>query len=87
MKRFLIPALVASMLMLSGCGNDKVINGKDYQTFGVANQESQRDPSILYEVSAGSVIWAVILSETIVVPVYVIGWDLWQPVRVKASGN
>ena len=83
MKRILLAASIAALSLLSACGNDKVINGKEHQTFGIFNEESQRDPSVLYEVSAGSVIWAIILSETIIVPVYVVGWDLWQPVRAR----
>ena len=84
MKRtFLLAAALATTLMLSACGNDKVINGKKYQTYGIFDEESQKNPNILYEVSPGSVIWAIILCETIVVPVYVIGWDLWQPVQAK----
>jgi hypothetical protein len=82
-RSLLVIALAASMLALTACGNDKTIDGKNYETFGVFNQESQKDPKILYEVSAGSVIWAIILSETIIVPVYVIGWDLWQPIKTK----
>jgi hypothetical protein len=84
MKRtLLLVAALATTLMLSACGNDKTINGKNYDTYGVFNEESQKDPAILYEVSAGSVIWAIILCETIVFPVYIVGWDLWQPVRAK----
>ena len=84
MKRtLLIAAALASTLALAGCGNDKVINGKDYQTYGIFNEDDVKDPAIKYEVSKGSVIWAIILCETIVVPVYTIGWDLWQPVHAK----
>jgi hypothetical protein len=81
MKRLLLSIALVSTMLLSGCGNDKTIDGKHYDTYGLFNQESTRDPKIMYEVSAGSVIWAIILSETIIVPVYIIGWDLWQPVK------
>ena len=57
--------IVTAALALAGCGNDKTINNKHYQTFGVANQDVFRDSNIEYEISAGSVIWAIILSETI----------------------
>lgn len=84
MKRtLLIVAALASTLLLTACGNDKTINGKNYPTYGVFNEESHRDPAIAYEVSPGSVIWAIILCETIVFPVYIVGWDLWQPVHAK----
>jgi len=84
MKRtLLLAAALASTLLLTACGNDKVINGKDYQTYGVFNEDDVKDPAIRYEVSPGSVIWAIILCETVVFPVYIIGWDLWQPVSAK----
>jgi hypothetical protein len=81
MKKLLFAAILASLL--AGCGNDKVIEGVHYPTFGVANDDAQRNPKIQYEISAGSVIWAVLLCETIVFPIYIIGWDLYQPVKVK----
>ncbi len=82
MKRSLLAVvLAATVLALSACGNDKTIDGKHYDTYGLANSDSHKDPKILYEISAGSVIWAIILSETIIVPVYIIGWDLYQPVK------
>lgn len=84
MKRtLLLVAALASTLLLSACGNDKTINGKNYQTYGVFNEDANKDDGIKYEVSAGSVIWAIILCETVVFPVYIIGWDLWQPVKTK----
>ena len=82
MKAFRKALIIAAAVMtLASCGNDATIDGKHYQTFGVANQDVFRDPNIVYEISAGSVIWGIILCETIIVPVYIIGWDLWQPVR------
>ena len=83
MKTRLIALLIGVAAMLSACGNDKTIDGKHYPVYGVANMEAQKDPNVVYEVSASSVIWGIILCETIVVPVYIIGWDLYQPVRKR----
>ena len=83
MKTRLIAVLIGAAALLSACGNDKIIDGKHYDVYGIANMESQKDPNVLYEISASSVIWGIILCETIVVPVYIIGWDLWQPVRKR----
>lgn len=73
--------LALAMLSLGGCGNDKKIDGKNYEVYGLFNEVAVKDPDIRYEVSPGSVIVAVIFSETVVVPIYVIGWDLYEPVR------
>jgi hypothetical protein len=70
-------------LLLTGCNNDKVINGKVIPVYGVFNEEATKDPSIVYKVSPGSVICAIVFFETLIVPVIVIGWDLYQPVRAR----
>lgn len=85
MKKIILAiALVAATMLLSGCGNDKIINGTQYSTFGMVNEDTHRDPKILYEISPGSVIVAIIFSETLIIPLYIIGWDLWQPVKAKS---
>jgi hypothetical protein len=81
MKRSLISAIVAMSIMLSACGNTKNIEGVVYDTYGVANESDKRNPDIEYEISVGSIIVAVIFSETVIIPIYVILFDLWQPVR------
>ena len=86
MKNILtILSIVASSLILTGCGNDKFIDGKHVEVYGFANIEANKDPNVIYEISAGSVICAIFFSETIIVPIYVIGWDLWQPVRKRTQ--
>ena len=75
--------VAACCLVLSGCGNTKIIRGIEYNTYGLANQSDRQNPDIEYELSLGSVFWAVIFSETIIVPLYVILYDLYQPVGPK----
>jgi hypothetical protein len=72
-----------ALFSLTGCDNEKVINGKTVPVYGLVNEDAKRDPNIKYEMSPGSVIVAIIFSETIFVPVYVLGWDLFQPVGPK----
>lgn len=83
MKTKLIALMLMFTMLLTGCGNDKVINNKTYEVYGLANEDAYKDPAVVYEMSAGSVICAVIFFETVIVPIYVIGWDLYQPVRAK----
>ena len=83
MKKSFLALVLGAAVLLSACGNDKAIDGKVYPVYGIANEEVNKDSGVLYEISAGSVIWGIILCETIVVPVYVLGWDLWQPVRKR----
>lgn len=81
-KYTVILLLVVLTLLTTGCGGD-TIQGVYYDSYGVANMESRRDPHVLYEISAASVIWGILLCETIVVPIYIVGWDLYTPVRIR----
>lgn len=75
------PAIVAATaLALSGCAGPLHAGQKTYQPYGLFNEDTRKVPGVKYELSAGSVIVAIILAETIVVPVYVVGWDLYEPV-------
>lgn len=52
------------------------------EPFGWANEAKKID-TVVYEVSAGNVALSIIFSETVVVPVYLTGWALYEPVRLK----
>lgn len=67
-------------LALVGCGNNKMIDGKTYGTYGFLNQDSSKNPKIEYRVIVGNVVWSAILCESFVVPLYFIGFDLYEPV-------
>jgi len=79
MKKLAIAAMIAASALLTGCGPEK-INGVEYQSFGIVNRDEVKNPKIHYELSTSSVIFAIILSETIFVPIYILGWDLFEPV-------
>lgn len=75
--------LVVSLALLSGCASERPINGKTYQPYGIANENTVKSNDVTYQLSAGSVIVAILFGETVVIPVYVVGWDLWEPVAAK----
>lgn len=77
--------LLSMCLLLAGCNNTKTINGVTYDVYGLANMDDKKNPNIEYEISTGSVITAVIFSETVVIPLYILGVDLWQPVGLKPA--
>jgi hypothetical protein len=79
----LVFLLLLSVIFLTSCAESKTIDGKVYKPYGIANQDAVKDPSIVYELSPGSVICSIIFCETLVVPVYTVGWDLYEPVRKK----
>jgi len=73
-------ALFLCCASMAGCGTDRQINGKWYETKGLVTK-SERNPCIRYKVIAGNVVWGIILVETIIAPIYFFGFSLWEPVE------
>ncbi|CAH56653.1 hypothetical protein PHG11b_26 [Flavobacterium phage 11b] len=84
MKTTIKLAAVLSLLLLTSCADSKVIeiNGENVkvETYGWINNDVKND-SVVYQLSAGNIVWSVILSETIVVPILLTGNSLYEPVR------
>lgn len=86
MKKMLAIFIVACFLFtMVGCGNNKTIEGIEYGTYGLLNADDKKNPNIEYRVIWGNIIVAAILVETIVVPIYVFGFDLFEPVGKKST--
>jgi hypothetical protein len=85
-KKLLKLKLVAALcLSLTACNNYKTIDGVRYNTFGLVNLTIVASPDIEYEISIGSAIFALLFFETVIVPIYILGWDIMQPVGKKSS--
>lgn len=78
--RSLTAVLLTCLVLLAstGCGDSLVVNGSRHDTVGVFTQE-QKDPDVCYRVITGNVVWSVLLVQTIVAPVYFLGFSLWEP--------
>lgn len=89
MKKLLLVAIVLMMLasIFTSCAKSKVIEIDNKQVlvepYGVLNDQAIKNDSVIYQVSVGSVICSVIFCETLIVPIYTIGWDLYEPVKKK----
>ncbi len=90
-KIFCIFLILSFMsIFLSACGDDKniAIKVKDeckvlkFQQFGIFNME-KKNPNIEYKVIWGNVFWGIVFFETIVVPVIIFGWYLYEPVGLS----
>ncbi len=75
--------LCLSVLILVGCGDTKVIDGVEYDTYGFINQDEKHNPDIEYELAIDSIAMATCFVETLIVPIYVFGFDLYEPVGVR----
>jgi len=88
MKKVLI--MLALALTHGSCADSKdfEIDGKTVtvEPYGWFDT-TQANDSINYKVNTGNIIWSVIFSETIVVPVVLTGYELYEPVSKKESKN
>lgn len=55
--------------------------------FGWANENSQKIDTVVYEINAGNAILSVLFSETIIVPLYLTGWEIYEPIRLKKENE
>jgi len=83
----LILALLFFMSTLPACGDTKVIDGVEYDTYGFFNESEKKNPNIEYEIIIGNVVWSIILIESVVFPIYFIGFSLWEPVGKVNDGT
>ena len=77
--------LLATFLIVS-CADSKefVIDGKKtiIEPYGWWDLEAKHD-SIVYEVNTGNIVLDVVFIETIIVPIWLTGDQLFEPVRKK----
>ena len=91
--RSLIALALASTMLLTACGDPRNLptgpkgEQKFYPTYGLFNENTAKSDKVCYEISIGNVVWSIILIETIVMPVYFIGWSLFNPVAVKGENG
>jgi outer membrane murein-binding lipoprotein Lpp len=87
MKKLIASAMIAASLVLSGCSNSLMINGKTHEPYGLLNVEKKSD-KICYETNVADVALGIIFIETVIVPVYTFGFDLKEPKRaVDQNGD
>ena len=64
------------------------ITNYTYEPYGWANYNSKKNPNIEYEIVVGNVAWSLICSASLVIPVILTGWYLYEPVGPKIKdGN
>ena len=83
LKTKVLSVLVASSLLLAACGDNKVIDGKEYGTYGLLNADTARNPNVEYQPIVGNIVWTILLFESIVFPIYFLGFSIMEPVGKK----
>ena len=89
MKKIISILLIAilSLSTMSGCANDRniTIQTKDKiervhaEPYGLCDKDEVKIEGVKYSVSVGNVVLGVIFCETIIVPILVFGWYLYEP--------
>lgn len=80
MKQILTLLLTAALL--AGCASEKVIDGHTYEPYGLFNEETKA-ANVQYRISKGNVLWSIAGFETLIIPVWLIGFELYEPVDSK----
>lgn len=83
--KFLIFAII--LFFISSCADSKTleIGGKNVnvEPYGWANETAVKNDSVVYQIVAGNVIWSIIGVETVIVPIWLTGYSLYEPVRKR----
>jgi hypothetical protein len=85
-----IATVLLAITLATGCADNRNLNvpGKgmiEVETYGFLNEVNHVEDCVNYELSMGNVIWSVILSETLVMPVYFVGFSLYEPVSIDQA--
>lgn len=85
MKTKILALVLLIGFLLASCAEEKTIDGVTYRPYGLLNEDTQKNPNIEYEVSGWAVFSGVVFFETIIVPIYTFGYNLYEPVGKKSS--
>ena len=84
----LILILLVAIAGCGGCADSKTFENGGVpfvaEPYGPANETARKIDGVVYEVSAGNVVLSIIFCETLFVPVWLVGWDLYEPVKYVA---
>lgn len=86
--------LLAGILLFvfAGCAKNRTmeIGGKKtlVEPYGMYSEffdKNRKNPGVEYRLSTGNVVLSIIFCETVIVPVVLCGWYLWEPVTNKIN--
>ena len=79
--------ILALVIATTSCGGAlKPVNPMNaYPSYGIFDDDTNKSKNVCYKMSPMSVVLSIIFIETVIIPVYFVGWDLWDPFRMKTS--
>ena len=83
MKKILL--LITLCFVVCSCADDKTFvdeKGKAFtaEPYGWADYNTEKIEGVNYNVCVGNVVWSVLLSGTVIAPVCLTAWSLFEPV-------
>lgn len=77
--------LLIAIIALSSCADSKTFERADgtkfvAEPYGWANYQTKKIEGVTYEACIGNIVWGVIAVETIVIPIWLTGRELYEPV-------
>jgi len=82
-----IVSILLISIILCSCGQPIKFENKWYPTYGLFNMNGYKSDKMCYEISVGNVVWSIILIETVIFPIYFVGFSLYNPVGVKGTNG
>lgn len=91
MKKLLFLAIIIATLFTSCADSKEFVDNKGQsftaEPYGWANSEEMKIDTVLYKPCVGNIVWDVILVETIFVPIWLTGWEFYEPVALKTASQ
>lgn len=77
--------LLIAIIALSSCADSKTFERADgtkfvAEPYGWANYQTKKIEGVTYEACIDNIVWGVIAVETIAIPIWLTGWELYEPV-------
>lgn len=77
--------LLIAIIALSSCADSKTFERADgtkfvAEPYSWANYQTKKIEGVTYEACIGNIVWDVIAVETIVIPIWLTGRELYEPV-------
>jgi uncharacterized protein YceK len=79
MKKLLVAIMLTTLI--TGCGSPIQRNGVVYECYGLIDKDEVKKDGIQYKSETGNVVWSVLLLGTFVVPIWLMGYELYCPVE------
>lgn len=82
----LISIIVVSVLLTVNCAGTKMLNGTEYKSYGVLSTDRKKE-NVCYETRKKSIVLSIIFCETIIVPLVLLGYKLFEPEKTIDQGE